>query len=78
MGLFVSAMDPTAGQFSVVLALVFVLPQFVLSGKLVPNFYQGSSCFVQALASAVPAKWGLEMLLNAYYQGVQWYRLDLD
>ncbi len=67
MGLFLSALDPTPGQFSVVLALVAVLPQLVLSGGLAPDFYGGMAAPLRWLADAFPARWGLEMLMTACY-----------
>ena len=67
MGLFLSAVDPTAGQFSVILAIVAVLPQLVFSGGLGPDFYEGMSGVMKALACVFPARWGLEMLVTTFY-----------
>jgi len=67
LGLFLSAVDPTAGQFSVVLAIVAVLPQLVFSGGLGPDFYEGMSSLMKGLANVLPARWGLEMLTTAFY-----------
>jgi len=67
LGLLVSALDPTRGQMSVVLALVVVLPQLVLSGALGPDFYSGMNPLTQRFADALPARWGLEMLLTAAF-----------
>ncbi len=67
MGLFISAIDPTAGQFSVILAIVAVLPQLVFSGGLGPDFYGGMSTVMKIFANIFPARWGLEMLMTAFY-----------
>ena len=67
MGLFLSAADPTPGQFSVILAIVMVLPQLVFSGGLGPDFYAGMTKPMAMLANAFPARWGLEMLMTAFY-----------
>lgn len=67
IGLFLSAIDPTAGQFSVILAIVVVLPQLVFSGGLGPDFYEGMPGGMKALANIFPARWGLEMLMTAFY-----------
>lgn len=67
MGLFISAIDPTAGQFSVILAIVAVLPQLVFSGGLGPDFYKGMSSVMKGFANVFPARWGLEMLMTAFY-----------
>lgn len=67
LGLFLSAIDPTTGQFSVILAIVAVLPQLVFSGGLGPDFYQGMSSVMKGFASLFPARWGLEMLMTAFY-----------
>jgi ABC-type multidrug transport system ATPase subunit/pSer/pThr/pTyr-binding forkhead associated (FHA) protein len=67
IGLFVSALDPTPGQFSVLMAIIVVLPQLVLSGGLAPDFYEGMSRYLKPVASALPARWGLEMLMTAFY-----------
>jgi ABC-type multidrug transport system ATPase subunit len=67
MGLFLSGIDPSAGQFSVILAIVAVLPQLVFSGGLGPDFYQGMSPVMKGFANVFPARWGLEMLMTAFY-----------
>jgi ABC transport system ATP-binding/permease protein len=67
IGLFLSALDPTPGQFSVVMAIVVVLPQLVLSGGMSPDFYGGMSPVLKPIAAALPARWGLEMLMTAFY-----------
>lgn len=67
MGLFLSALDPAAGQFSVILAIVAVLPQLVFSGGLGPDFYAGMPDLLKWVADALPARWGLEMLTTAFY-----------
>lgn len=67
MGLFLSALDPAAGQFSVILAIVAVLPQLVFSGGLGPDFYAGMPEPLKWVADALPARWGLEMLTTAFY-----------
>jgi ABC-type multidrug transport system ATPase subunit len=68
MGLFISAVDPTPGRFSVILAIVIVLPQLVLSGGLGPDFYGGMPAFMKWLSNALPARWGLETLMTAFYR----------
>ncbi len=77
VGLFISSMDPTPGQMSVVLAIVVVLPQLVLSGGLGPEYYLGMSSTMQAIASVLPARWGLEMLMTGFFhqpevQSLEW------
>ena len=67
MGLFLSAIDPTSGQFSVILAIVMVLPQLVLSGGLGPDFFAGMPDALQIIANLFPARWGIEMLMTAFY-----------
>lgn len=67
LGLFISAIDPTPGQFSVILAIVAVLPQLVFSGGLGPDYYAGMPAVMQWLANLLPARWGLEMLMTAFY-----------
>ena len=67
LGLFLSAIDPTSGQFSVILAIVVVLPQLVFSGGLGPQFYKGMADSMKILAGALPARWGLEMLMVGFY-----------
>ncbi len=65
MGLFVSTVDPSKGQFSVVIALIVVLPQLILSGALGPDFYLNMNEFLKNIAAVLPAKWGLEMLITS-------------
>jgi hypothetical protein len=67
MGLFLSAVDPTEGQFSVILAIVAVLPQLVFSGGLGPDFYKGMSALTKGFANLLPSRWGLEILMSAFY-----------
>jgi len=67
IGLLVSALDPTRGQLSVVLAVVVVLPQLVLSGALGPDFYAGMDVFMKRIADLLPSRWGFEMLLTASF-----------
>lgn len=68
LGLFLSSVDPTRGQFSVLLAIVAVLPQLVLSGGLGPDYYAGMPAVLKGIANALPARWGLEMLMTACYR----------
>ena len=68
MGLFLSAIDPTSGRFSVILAIVMVLPQLVLSGGLGPDFFAGMPGALQVVANMFPARWGIEMLMTAFYR----------
>jgi ABC transport system ATP-binding/permease protein len=67
MGLFLSAIDPTAGQFSVIMAIVALLPQLVFCGGLAPDFYLGMPDVMKGFANVFPARWGLEMLMTAFY-----------
>jgi len=67
IGLLVSALDPTRGQLSVVLAVVVVLPQLVLSGALGPDFYAGMEVAMKRIADLLPSRWGFEMLLTASF-----------
>jgi len=67
LGLCLSAVDPTPGQFSVVLAIVAVLPQLVLSGGLGPDYYEGMPAVLRGIANILPARWGLEMLMTSFY-----------
>lgn len=69
LGLFLSAIDPSSGRFSVLLAIVAVLPQLILSGGLGPDFYQGMHSAIRWAADLLPARWGLEMQLTALYEG---------
>jgi hypothetical protein len=67
IGLCISALDPSAGQYSFVLAILVVLPQLVLSGGLGPDFYNGMGAMTQFLANLLPARWGLELLFSVIY-----------
>ncbi len=83
MGLFISALDPTPGQFSVILAIVVVLPQMVLSGGLAPDFYLKMNPAIKAIASLFPARWGLEMLITSFYnhpgrEALQWVKATVE
>lgn len=69
LGLFLSAIDPSSGRFSVLLAIVAVLPQLILSGGLGPDFHQGMHSSIRWAADLLPARWGLEMQLTALYEG---------
>jgi ABC-type multidrug transport system ATPase subunit len=70
LGLFVSAMDPTNGQLSVIFAIAAVLPQLILSGGLGPDYYNGLSTAGKLVADCIPARWGLEMMFTVIYQNV--------
>ena len=77
MGLFVSSVDSSKGQFSVVIALIIVLPQLILSGALGPDFYQNMNAVLKNIAMLLPAKWGLEMLITSAhdvdsYSSLKW------
>lgn len=67
MGLFISSIDPTSGQFSIIMSIIVVLPQLIFSGGIGPDFYHGMDRITQAVADLFPAKWGLEMLFTAIY-----------
>ncbi len=67
MGLVISALDPTPGNFSILLAIIAVLPQLILSGGLGPDFYKGMNVVTRMIADLLPARWGLELLLTACY-----------
>ncbi len=67
LGLFISTLDPTRGQLSVIFAIAAVLPQLILSGGLGPDYYQGLNKSAQYIADCLPAKWGLEMLFTSLY-----------
>lgn len=67
LGLFLSAADPTPGQFSVIFAIVAVLPQLVFSGGLGPDYYADMPDLLKVFANLLPARWGLEMLMTAFY-----------
>ena len=72
IGLFISTLDPTPGQNSVILAVVAVLPQLVLAGAQGPGFYNAMGPVMKALAAALPALWGFEMILNVLYKDPPW------
>jgi len=67
MGLFISAVDPSNGKFSIILTIIIVLPQLILSGGLGPDFYGGMNGVTQAVANLLPAQQGLELLLTTVY-----------
>jgi ABC-type multidrug transport system ATPase subunit/pSer/pThr/pTyr-binding forkhead associated (FHA) protein len=67
VGLFLSTVDPTAGRFSVMLAIAVVLPQLILSGGLGPDFYAGMEGMLRWMADLLPARWGLEMVCTALF-----------
>jgi len=67
LGLLISALDPTPGRLSVLLAVAVVLPQLVLSGALAPDYYAHMSPLTQTLSDLSPARWGFEMLLSAAF-----------
>ncbi len=70
LGLLVSSIDNSNGHFSIILAIILVLPQLILSGGLGPDFYEGMSKVPQIISNLFPAKWGLEMLLTASYDHI--------
>jgi hypothetical protein len=72
VGLFISSLDPSSGQNSVILAVVVVLPQLLLSGALGPGFYHGMNSVTKALACSLPARWGYELMLNVLYKDPAW------
>lgn len=67
VGLCISALDPSSGQYSLLLSVLAVLPQLILSGGLGPDFYAGMGKIMRYLADALPARWGLELLFTAVY-----------
>ena len=69
MGLCISALDPTAGRFSIMFAVAAVLPQLILSGGLGPEFYRHMSMPAKTASLFFPARRGLEMGLTAVYSG---------
>ncbi len=71
MGLFISAIDPSPGQFSIIMSIIVVLPQLIFSGGIGPDFYHGMNRLTQVIADLFPAKWGLEMLFTAIYDTKQ-------
>lgn len=74
IGLFISSLDPTPGQNSVILAVIAMLPQMIFSGAMAPAFYGGMSTFAQGVAAILPARWGFELMLTAMYQEPEWAR----
>lgn len=74
IGLFISSLDPTSGKNSVLLAVLVVLPQLVFSGGMAPGFWRDMSRSTQWIASLFPARWGFEMMINAFYQQPEWAR----
>ena len=71
IGLCLSAADPAGGRFSVLLAIVAVLPQLILSGGLGPDFYAGLRPAVRLAADLLPARHGLEMVCTALFAGLE-------
>lgn len=71
MGLFISAIDPSSGQFAIIMSIIVVLPQLIFSGGIGPDFYHGMNRLTQIIADLFPAKWGLEMLFTAIYNTKQ-------
>ncbi len=77
LGLLVSALDPSDGQFSVVIAIAVILPQMILSGALGPDYYVGMPSLTQSIANLFPAKWGMELVLSSAFDGkdsVSWVK----
>ena len=77
LGLLVSALDPSDGQYSVVIAIAVILPQLVLGGALGPDYYLGMSDMTQAVANVLPAKWGMEVLMSGAFAdvaGLSWIK----
>jgi len=70
LGLLLSAADPTPGRFSVIFAIIAVLPQLILSGGLAPDFYKGMSGLMKIISDILPARWGFEMLLTSFYSDI--------
>ena len=68
MGLFLSAIDRSSGEFAIILTIIFVLPQLILSGGLGPDFYLHMNHLAKVIATLFPAKWGVELLLTAIYK----------
>jgi hypothetical protein len=67
IGLFLSSIDPTAGRFSVLLAIAVVLPQLILSGGLGPDFYGHMQGWLRWTTELLPARRGLEMVCTALF-----------
>lgn len=74
IGLFISSLDPTSGQNSVILAVIAVLPQMIFSGAMAPAFYGGMSTIIKGVAAVLPARWGFELMLSAMYREPDWAR----
>ncbi len=70
MGLVVSALDPSRGRFSVLMAIGTVLPQLVLSGGIGPAYYRDTAPALRRLADLLPARWALAMQFTAVYRDV--------
>ena len=71
MGLFISAIDPSSGQFSIIISIIVVLPQLIFSGGIGPDFYHGMNRLTQVIADFFPARWGLELLFTVIYDNKQ-------
>ncbi len=67
LGLCISALDPSNGQYSLLLSVIAVLPQLILSGGLGPDFYAGMGTVTRSIADILPARWGLELLFSSVY-----------
>ena len=67
LGLAISALDSSGGQFSVIIAIIVVLPQFLLSGAIAPDFFLGMSSISQFISGLLPARWGTELMFTAFY-----------
>ncbi len=74
IGLFISSLDPTPGQNSVMLAVIAMLPQMIFSGAMAPAFFDGMHPITQGIAAMLPARWGFELLLTVLYQDPPWAR----
>lgn len=77
IGLFLSALDPSGGRYSVMTAVAVVLPQLLLSGGIGPEYLRGMATGMRVAAELLPARWGLEMVCTAVYgslsgEGVEW------
>ncbi len=74
IGLFISSLDPTPGQNSVMLAVIAMLPQMLFSGAMAPAFFDGMHPVTQGVAAILPARWGFELLLTVLYEDPAWAR----
>lgn len=70
IGLFLSTVDPTAGRYSVLLAIAVVLPQLILSGGLGPDFYGNMHALLRWATNLLPAHRGLEMICTALFNSL--------